>query len=126
MIFGFRCVMPAIAAAFAATMLAPAANAAGALAVGDCGANGYTYSYGSPDDAANEALRQCQLNGGQNCHVVSNIQGSCAAFAFDQNNTCGAQGWGTGSSREAAENIAIQYCQQYGGTGCTIRRWVCD
>src|SRR5260370_37927317 len=121
----FRRIILPVGATLAAMLFASAANAAGALAIGDCGANGYSYSYGSLGEAAQEALQQCRNYGGRNCKVVEEIQGSCAAFAIDGNNSCGAQGWGRAPSQAEAESIAIQYCQQYGGSNCKIRPWVC-
>src|SRR5882724_10052115 len=100
MVLIVRRIIAPIGMAFAAMLFASTANAAGALAIGDCGANGYTYSYGSPGEAAQEALQQCWNYGGKNCKVVEQIQGSCAAFATDRSASCGAQGWGTAGSQQ--------------------------
>ena len=44
-----------------------AADAAGALAVGDCGAYGFAAARLGP--AQNVALRQCHQNGGKDCMI---------------------------------------------------------
>ena len=115
----------ALAAATIAAMVGVTvrANAAGALAVNKCGAYGYSYSYGSDGEASDAALRNCQ---GDGCHVVANITGACAAFYWDDNDHCGAQGWGYASSRAEAEGIAAKFCTNYGGANCVLRAWVCD
>ena len=112
-------------AAAALTFGSPA-RAAGALAVGDCGAYGWVYGANSPGEAGQTALQQCRSHGGHNCQVKEYIEGACAALATDESQSCGAMGWGRAPSRNQAEEVALQYCQQYGGNNCTIRRWVCD
>ncbi len=103
---------------------ASAAQAAGALAIGKCDRHGWAYGYGSVAEASQQALSHCAENGDGTCHIVATLQGNCAAFAVDGN--CGARGWAWAGSREEAETNAISYCEKYGGSNCTIRRWVCD
>ncbi|MBV9218526.1 MAG: DUF4189 domain-containing protein [Methylobacteriaceae bacterium] len=113
-----------IAATLAATIgMSGRASAAGALAVNKCGAYGYSYNYASDAEASEAALRNCQ---GDECHVVANVTGACAAFYWDDNDHCGAQGWGYANSRAEAEGIAAKYCADYGGANCVLRAWVCD
>jgi hypothetical protein len=101
-----------------------AAQAAGALVIGKCDRNGWSHSYGSVVEARERAVAQCAKEGDTSCHVVYAIVGECAAFAVS--GSCGARGWAKASSREAAEEAAIEACQSYGGNNCSIRRWVCD
>lgn len=104
--------------------LASAAEAAGALAIGKCDRNGWAYGYGTVVEAREAAVAHCASNGDTTCHVVYSIDGNCAAFAVD--GSCGARGWSRAANRSAAEAAAIEACQSYGGSNCTIRRWVCD
>jgi Domain of unknown function (DUF4189) len=99
-------------------------QAAGALAIGKCDRNGWTYNYGSVAGARAGAVSNCAATGDDTCHVVATVIGACAAFAVDGD--CGANGYATGYSRRAAERSALGYCKSYGGEDCTIRAWVCD
>lgn len=118
----------AFARAVASTIIiaAAAANveAAGALAIGSCDRHGYSYDYATLDQARTRALVECASGGDRSCHVVSEIAGGCAALAVSGN--CGPRGWSSAASRVDAEAIALDYCRQYGGAHCRIRRWVCD
>jgi len=73
------------------------ARAAGALAVGACGAYGEAYDYDSLPAARESALAKCQSDA---CRVVTTSKRSCAAFAVDFANPCGA--YGTGGNRRQA------------------------
>lgn len=112
--------------ALAAMLLAevPAATADGALAVGKCDRNGYTFGYRSMAVARADAVANCASTGDRTCEIVVTIRGVCGAFAVS--GECGARGWAYAPSRGAAERLAINLCVRYGGTNCTIRRWVCD
>ena len=63
-----------------------AARAAGALAIGSCGAFGESYDYGSLDEVRQSALSKCQ---GDTCRVVTTAKRGCGAFAVDFTNPCG-------------------------------------
>ncbi|MGP0089019.1 MAG: DUF4189 domain-containing protein [Xanthobacteraceae bacterium] len=102
----------------------PAATADGALAVGKCDRYGYTFDYRSMPAARAAAIANCASTGDRTCEVVVTIRGACAAFVVS--GECGARGWAYAPSRGAAERLAINLCVRYGGTNCTIRRWVCD
>ena len=56
------------------------ARAAGALAIGSCGAFGEAYDFRTIDDARQSALSKCQ---GDTCRVVTTVKRGCAAFAVD-------------------------------------------
>src|SRR5665811_415514 len=67
------------------------ARAAGALAIGACGAFGEALDFRTVDEARKSALAKCQSD---TCRVVTVAKRGCAAFAVDFANACGAHGWG--------------------------------
>ena len=99
------------------------ARAAGALAIGACGAFGEAYDFRSTDEARQVALSKCQ---GESCRVVTTVTRGCAAFAVDFTNPCGAHGWGKGSRLGASQNEALRTCYRDGGKECVIRTFLCD
>jgi len=99
------------------------ARAAGALAVGACGAFGEAYDYDSLTAARETALAKCQ---GDACRVLTTSKRSCAAFAVDFANPCGAYGWGRGAKLGATQNAALEACYREGGKECVIRTFFCD
>lgn len=108
----------------AAAMLAIAiveGRAAGAFAVGNCGAYGFSYDYPEADAARQAAVAQCMGE----CTVIP-VKRACAAFAIDGANACGAHGYATASKLGAAQNTALRQCYNYGGRDCVIRAWICD
>ena len=62
--------------------------AAGAFAVGKCGAYGQAYDYPAEAAARAAALKQCKGD----CTAVT-MKRACAAFAVDMANPCGAHGY---------------------------------
>jgi hypothetical protein len=99
------------------------AQAAGALAVGACGAYGFAYDYGQADAAQSEAMRKCS---GTGCRVVAHMKLNCAAFAVDLRNICGSYGFASASRLGPAQNTALRQCYSNGGRDCVIRAFVCD
>lgn len=99
------------------------ARAAGALAVGACGAYGQAYDYGSVKDASSSAQSRCK---GTACRVVTTVQRGCAAFAVDFTNPCGGHGWGKDAKLGDAQNVALRSCYRGGGKECVIRTFFCD
>jgi len=97
------------------------ANAAGALAIGNCGAYGFAYDYKQEAAAAQAALGKCA--GG--CKVVP-VKRACGAIAIDGHNACKAHGYAIAPRLGLAQNSALQQCYQYGGKDCVIRAWACD
>jgi hypothetical protein len=97
------------------------ANAAGALAIGNCGAYGFAYDYKQEAAAAQAALGKCA--GG--CKVVQ-VKRACGAIAIDGHNACKAHGYAVAPRLALAQNSALQQCYQYGGKDCVIRAWACD
>lgn len=102
---------------------AGAAHAAGALAIGSCGAYGFAYDYNQLDAARAEAMRKCGASG---CRVVATVKRNCAAFAVDMRNACGSFGFAAAPRLGPAQNTALQQCYGNGGRDCVIRAFVCD
>jgi hypothetical protein len=108
----------------AAAMLMPAVvevRAAGAFAVGSCGAYGYSYDYPELEAARRAAINQCSGE----CKTVP-VRRACAALAVDATNACGAHGYATAPKLGSAQNTALKQCYEYGGKDCMIRAWICD
>jgi len=99
------------------------AKAAGALAVGRCGAFGQAFDYPDAAQARRHALAQCQ---GPDCRIVTDLARSCAALAVDVADPCNANGWGRSARLGRAQNGALQACYKDGGTDCVIRTFICD
>jgi hypothetical protein len=95
--------------------------AAGAFAMGKCGAYGQAYDYPAESAARVAALKQC--NG--ECTAVT-MKRACAAFAIDMANPCGAHGYAVKPRISASLNEATRECYKYGGKECVIRAWACD
>ena len=100
-----------------------AANAAGAFAVGACGAYGYGYDYRKVTDARTAAMKKCSGNA---CKVVGEIRRGCAALAVDAKHPCGSYGWALNSHLGKAENISLRRCFEFGGRDCVVRAFACD
>jgi Domain of unknown function (DUF4189) len=98
-------------------------QAAGALAVGACGAYGYGYDYGKVTDARAAAMKQCV---GSTCKIVGEIRRGCAALAIDAKRPCGSFGWAINSHLGKAENASLKRCYEFGGRDCVVRAWACD
>jgi hypothetical protein len=115
----------ALAGASAGLLVAAigAAQAAGALAVGTCGAYGYGFDYHRLDDARAAALSKCT---GGHCKIVGTVRRGCAAMAIDAKNPCGSFGWAINSHLGKAENISMRRCVEFGGHDCVVRAWACD
>ncbi|HZP77595.1 MAG TPA: DUF4189 domain-containing protein [Pseudolabrys sp.] len=99
------------------------AQAAGALAIGACGAYGQAYDFPSANAATERALSECK---GQACRVVTSFKRGCAAYAVDGTNPCGGHGWAHGPRLGAAQNAALRGCYKDGGRDCVIRTFICD
>ena len=96
-------------------------RAAGAFAVGKCGAYGQAYDYGAESAARAAAAKQCKGE----CTTVT-MKRACAAMAVDLANPCGAYGYAVKPKISASLNAATRECYKYGGKECVIRAWVCD
>ena len=96
-------------------------QAAGALAVGQCGAYGFAYDYEQEAAASRAALGKCA--GG--CKVLP-VKRACGAIAIDGKNVCGPHGYAVAIRLGEAQNTALRQCYDYGGKDCVIRAWACD
>ena len=99
-----------------------AAHAAGAFAVGACGAYGYAYDYKRLTDARTAAAQKCSGT----CKVVGAIRRGCAALAVDAKHPCGSYGWALNSHLGKAENASLRRCYEFGGRDCVVRAFACD
>ena len=96
-------------------------RAAGAFAIGKCGAYGQAYDY--PAVAAARAAAQKQCKG--ECTLVT-MKRACAALAVDMANPCGAHGYAVKPRISSSLNAATKKCYEFGGKECVIRAWACD
>jgi hypothetical protein len=97
------------------------AQAAGAFAIGKCGAYGQAIDYPAELSALAAARKQCK---GQ-CTTVT-MKRTCAAFAVDMSNPCGAHGYAVKPQIATSLNAATKKCYDFGGKECVIRAWACD
>ncbi|MGY3616304.1 DUF4189 domain-containing protein [Bradyrhizobium sp. USDA 10063] len=105
----------------AATRFITESWAAGAFAVGKCGAYGHAYDYAAEAQARAAALKQCKGE----CTTVT-MKRACAAFSIDMTNPCGAHGYAVEPKISSSLNAATRKCYEYGGKECVIRAWACD
>ena len=95
--------------------------AAGAFAVGKCGAYGQAFDHPAEASARAAALKQC--NG--ECTAVT-MKRACAALAVDMANPCGAHAYAVKPKISSSLNAATKKCYEVGGKECVIRAWACD
>jgi hypothetical protein len=107
--------------AFAGSRFATQALAAGAFAVGKCGAYGKAYDYAGEKVARAAARKQCKGD----CTTLT-MKRACAALAVDMANPCGAHGYAVKPRISSSLNEATRKCYQFGGKECVIRAWACD
>lgn len=121
-----RALVAAVLLLASATVMLVAVNtarAAGALAIGACGAYGEAHDFRSVAEAQQSALGKCR---GDACKVVATVKRGCAAFAVDFTNPCGGNGWGRGPRLGRSQNEALRACYADGGKECVIRAFFCD
>ena len=107
--------------ALAGSRFATESWAAGAFAVGKCGAYGQAYDYAGATAARAAALKHCK---GQ-CTTLA-MKRACAALAVDITNPCGAHGYAVKPRISTSLNEATRKCYEFGGKECVIRAWACD
>jgi hypothetical protein len=95
--------------------------AAGAFAIGKCGAYGQAYDYAGEAGALAAARKQCKGE----CTTVT-MKRACAALSVDMANPCGAHGYAVKSRISNSLNEATRKCYEFGGKECVIRAWACD
>src|ERR1700733_9484985 len=96
--------------------------AAGAFAIGKCGAYGQAYDYAGEAGALAAARKQCKGD----CTTTVTMKRACAAFAVDLTNPCGAHGYAVKTRISSSLNAATRKCYEFGGKECVIRAWACD
>lgn len=111
----------ALVSSFAVHLIATPASAAGALAVGKCGAYGQAFDYPAERGARSAALKQCKGD----CSAVT-MKRACAALSLDMTKPCGAHGYAVAPRISTALNEATKKCYAFGGKECVIRTWACD
>jgi hypothetical protein len=107
--------------ALAGSRFATESWAAGAFAIGKCGAYGQAYDYAGATAARAAALKHCK---GQ-CTTLA-MKRACAALAVDITNPCGAHGYAVKQRISTSLNEATRKCYEFGGKECVIRAWACD
>jgi hypothetical protein len=95
--------------------------AAGAIAIGKCGAYGQAYDYAGEADARAAALKQCKGD----CTAMT-MKRACAALSVDMSNPCGPHGYAVMPRISSSLNEATRKCYEFGGKECVIRAWACD
>ena len=118
----FALIVFALTVLLSVTRFATETWAAGAFAIGKCGAYGQAYDYRAEDAARAAALKQCQ---GGDCKTIT-MKRACAAFAIDAANPCGAHGYAVRPKISNSLNEATRECYRFGGKECVIRAWACD
>ena len=86
---------------------------------------GYSYDFGSSNDAAAAAVRNCRNEdkGADDCKVLVTFRNACGALALGDNGAYGSA-WAL-SQREASAKALVE-CRPHGGTSCKIERQVCS
>jgi hypothetical protein len=111
----------ALTLALAGTRFVTESWAAGAFAIGKCGAYGQAFDYAGEAGARAAALKQCKGE----CTTVT-MKRACAALSIDMTNPCGAHGYAVESKISTTLNTATRKCYEFGGKECVIRAWACD
>jgi hypothetical protein len=106
----------------AAAQPATKAWAAGAFAIGKCGAYGQAFDYAGEADALAAARKQCKGD----CPTTLTMKHACAALSVDMTNPCGAHGYAVKPHISSSLNEATRKCYKFGGKECVIRAWACD
>ncbi len=100
----------------------PAAFAVGAIARNPGNNDSVVVVNKSSRDAAiHDAILSC----GSDCVIVTTFQNSCAAYAADHRQNSTKYGYGLGSTEDQAGEIALDHCQDGGGS-CTVMSSGCD
>jgi hypothetical protein len=107
--------------ALAGTRFVTESWAAGAFAIGKCGAYGQAFDYAGEAGARAAALKQCKGE----CTTVT-MKRACAALSIDMTNPCGAHGYAVEQHISSSLNAATRKCYEFGGKECVIRAWACD
>lgn len=90
----------------------------GAVGFGPGETRGFSYWYGSKDDALARVRRECP-----GCTVVESFANECASLAV-----ASAEQWGLGKGpdKDVARSAAMSACKARGGAACKVRVWGCS
>lgn len=116
-----RAAFRALLSFFIIVLAASPSLAAGALAVGKCGAYGYAFDHARQDSAERAAQAKCIGA----CKTVP-MRRACGAVSIDMTDPCGAYGYAVQPRISSALNAATKQCYDHGGKECVIRGWACD
>lgn len=118
-----RCVVAvsALILPLAILQISSSARAAGAFAIGQCGAYGQAFDYAGEAAAIAAARKQCAGK----CETVT-MKRACVALSIDMANPCGAHGYAVAPRISTSLNNATRKCYEFGGKECVIRAWACD
>jgi hypothetical protein len=111
----------ALTLAIGGTRLVTQSWAAGAFAIGKCGAYGQAFDYAGEDAARVAALKKCKGE----CTAIT-MKRACAALSVDMANPCGPHGYAVRPHISSTLNEATRECYKFGGKECVIRAWACD
>jgi Domain of unknown function (DUF4189) len=95
-------------------------KAAGALAIGACGAYGFAYDY------AQEPPRRPRSASARAAARSSRCGGPAAQSPSTPAMPAAPTGYAVAARLGQAQNAALRHCYQYGGKDCVIRAWACD
>jgi hypothetical protein len=123
-------------------MFAGPASADGALAVGSTSdvakdgiAVGTSINYKTAEEAREAALRRCRdykpaPKAAAQCRSVGTFRGECYAVSFDPKAGTPGAGWAIASTKDNAEERALENCKATAGPGradfCRIEESKCD
>ena len=79
---------------------------------------GYSYNWGSQQQADAAAVRKCQGN----CKVIGQYWNNCGSLAAAKD---GSYGWAANLDENVATSRALANCNRY-GTGCETKVTVCN
>lgn len=112
--------MVAVAISVAAATGASAESYHGAISVSpSSGATGWGYDFGSSDDAAEAAMRNCSRYA-DDCQLAALFVNGCGVVVSNSELYVGD----SSPSKEDATRAAMVRCLIRGG-GCSLVRWVC-
>jgi hypothetical protein len=125
-----------------AAVFASPASADGALAVGSTSdvakdgiAVGTSINYKTAGEAREAALRRCREykpapKAAAMCQSVGTFRGECYAVSFDPKAGTPGAGWAIASTKDLAEERALETCKATAGAGrrdyCRIEESKCD
>jgi uncharacterized protein DUF4189 len=93
----------------------------GALATSPDADFGYSYNYGSQEEARRRAMSECSKHA-STCSVKGSFSNTCVSVARAGN---GAMGWAWGHGRREDDKLAMDECRNNRGNDCTLQARFC-